>query len=120
MTREQFLTMLRQELPHIKTHQEDDWDWYGEGMAFLRNGELEKAETKFKALILSQPQHHDGYEGLARVYWVKERLEEALFLMEEAIKLAEHFLKDGSLDVEVLEELKQFREEINGRIQSGS
>ena len=51
---------------------------------------------------------------------VKERLEEALFLMEEAIKLAENFLKDGSLDVEVWEELKQFREEINGRIQSGS
>ena len=40
--------------------------------------------------------------------------------MDEAIKLAENFLRDGSLDVEVLEELKQFREEINGRIQSGS
>ena len=120
MTREQFLAMLRQEMPHIKTHQENDWDWYVEGMTFLRNGELEKVEKKFKALILSQPQHHDGYEGLARVFMVKERLEEALFLMEEAIKLAENFLKDGSLDVEVLEELKQFREEINGRIQSGS
>ena len=114
MTREQFLAILRQELPHIKTHQEDDWDWYVEGMEFLRNGELEKAETKFKALILSQPQHHDGYEGLARVYLVKERLEEALFLMDEAIKLAENFLKDGRLDTEVMEELKQFREEING------
>ena len=119
MTREQFLAMLRQELPHNRTHQEDDWDWYVEGMEFLRNGELEKAERKFKALILSQPQHHDGYEGLARVYWVKERLEEALFLMEEAIQLAEKFLKDGSLDVEVWEELKQFRDEIKGRIQSG-
>ena len=114
MTREQFLAMLRQELPHIKTHQEDDWDWYVEGMEFLRNGELEKAKKKFKALILSQPQHHDGYEGLARVYLVKGRLEEALFLMDEAIKLAEKFLKDGSLDVEVWEELKQFRKEING------
>jgi len=71
MTREQFLAMLRYEMPHIKTHLEDDWDWYIEGMEFLRNGELERAETKFKALILSQQQHHDGYEGLARVYWVK-------------------------------------------------
>ena len=59
MPREQFLATLRQEMPHIKTHQEDDWDWYVEGMEFLLNGELEKAETKFKALILSQPQHHD-------------------------------------------------------------
>ena len=119
MTREQFLATLRQEMPHIKPHQEDDWDWYVEGMEFLRNGELERAEMKFKALILSQPQHHDGYEGLARVYLVKGRLEEALFLMEEAIKLAENFLKDGSLDVEVLEELKQLREEATGQIQSG-
>ena len=110
MIREQFLKQLRQEMPHIKTNQEDDWDWYVEGMEFLRNGELENAERNFKALILSQPQHHDGYEGLARVYLVKERLKEALFLMEEAIQLAKKFLKDGSLDVAVMEELKQFRE----------
>ena len=62
MTREQFLKQLRQEMPHIKTNQEDDWDWYGEGMEFLWNEELERAEKKFNALILSQPQHHDGYE----------------------------------------------------------
>jgi len=39
--------------------------------------------------------------------------------MDEASKLAENFLKDGSLDVAVLEELKQLRDEIKGRIQSG-
>jgi len=40
--------------------------------------------------------------------------------MEEASKLAENFLKDGSLDVAVLEELKQIRKAIKGGIQSGS
>ena len=99
-------------MPHIKTHQEDDWNWYVEGMELLRNGKLERAEKKFKALILSQPQHPDGYEGLARVFMVKGRL-------EETIKLTEKFLKDDSLDVEVLEELKQLREEATGQIQSG-
>lgn len=112
MTREQFLKNLRQEIPYIKTHKEDNWDWYTEGIEFLEKGELEKAEKKFKELILSQPEHHDGYEGLARVYMKKEKLEEALFLIEEAIKLAERFLDDGSLDIEVLEELKHLREEI--------
>jgi len=112
MTLEKFLKKLRQEIPYIKAHEEDDWDWYNEGIKFLERGELEKAEKKFKELILSQPEHHDGYEGLARVYMRKGRLEEALFLIEEAIKLAEKFLEEGSLDIEVLEELKQLREEI--------
>jgi len=118
MTREQFLKKLRQEIPYIKAHEEDDWDWYNEGIEFLEKGELKKAEKKFKELILSQPEHHDGYEGLARVYMEKGKLEEALFLIEEAINLAEEFLKDGSLDIEVLEELKQLRQEIKERLQS--
>ncbi len=117
MIREQFLKMLRQEIPYIKAHEEDDWDWYNEGMGLLKKGEFEKAEKKFKELILSQPEHHDGYEGLARVYMMKGRLKEALFLIGEAIQLAEKFLKDDSIDIEVLEELKQLREEIKRRIQ---
>jgi tetratricopeptide (TPR) repeat protein len=116
MTRRKFLEKLRKEIPYIKTHEEDDWDWYNEGIEFLKKGEIEKAEKKFKELILSQPEHHDGYEGLARVYMEKGRLEEALFLMNEAIKFAERFLEDGSLDIEVLDELKELREEIKGKI----
>ena len=45
------------------------------------------------------------------------KVEEAKFLMDEAIKLAEKFLEDGSLDIEVLEELKEFREEIKRKIE---
>ena len=116
MTCKQFLEKLRREIPYIKAHEEDDWDWYNEGMEFLKKRELEKAEKKFKELILSQPEHHDGYEGLARVYMEKGRLKESLFLIGEAIKLAEKFLEEGSLDIEALEELKQLREKIKGRI----
>jgi len=46
----------------------------------------------------------------------KGRLKESLFLIGEAIKLAEKFLEEGSLDIEALEELKQLREKIKGRI----
>ena len=112
MDREEFLKMLRQEIPYIKPYEENDWEWYSEGMEYLSGGELDKAEKKFKELILSQPEHHDGYEGLARVYMQKRRLEEALFLITKAIKLAEKFLEDGNLDVEVLEELRQLKREI--------
>ena len=112
MNREQFLKKLRQEIPYIKACEEDDWDWYNEEIELVERGNLERAEKKFKELILSQPDHHDGYEGLAKVYMKMGRLEDALFLIEEAIELAGKFLEDGSLDIEILEELKQLRESI--------
>jgi len=28
MTRKQSLEKLRREIPYIKAHEEDDWDWY--------------------------------------------------------------------------------------------
>lgn len=112
MNREQFLKELRQEIPYIKAFEEDDWDWYNEGIELLKKGDFERAEKKFKELILSQPDHHDGYEGLARVYMKMGRLEDSLFLIEAAIELAGKFLEDGSLDIEILEELKHLREDI--------
>ena len=40
MTREKFLEKLGKEIPYIKAHEEDDWDWYNEGLEYLEKGEL--------------------------------------------------------------------------------
>jgi tetratricopeptide (TPR) repeat protein len=64
---ERFLAELKQRHPNIRTHEEGDDDWWQEGMRMLRSGNLEGAEKKFEQLILVEPEHHDGYEGLALV-----------------------------------------------------
>ena len=44
MTREQFLKKIRQEIPYIKAFEEDDWDWYNEGIELVERGEFERAK----------------------------------------------------------------------------
>ncbi len=63
-----FIALAKAQHPAIRPHKEDDFDWRDEGMEFMDNGDLAKAEAKFQQLILSQPEHFDGYEGLARLY----------------------------------------------------
>jgi len=81
-------------------------------MAFLKAGEYKKAERKFKELILADPEHHDGYEGLALTYHRLGRREEAIILINEAVRLARIFLKEGSLDQGVMDEIMAEKEEI--------
>ena len=109
---EKYFSTLCQELPHICPHEEDDWEWRDEGMELMGSGDLPGAEKKFKELILAEPQHHDGYEGLALVYQKLGRREEALLLIDHAVTLAEGFLEEGTLDPEVLEEIKEERRQI--------
>jgi len=65
------------------------------GMNLLEMGRFGLAENKFQKLILSQPNHFDGYDGLARVYAKTGRLEEARILMDHALELASHFVDEG-------------------------
>lgn len=60
--------------------------------------QFEAAELKFKELVMSQPEHHDGYEGLALVYQKLGRKDKALFFIQKAIIKAERFLDEGTLD----------------------
>ncbi len=96
---------LHSEIPHIRAHREEDDFWTAEGTGFLKAGEYKKAERKFKELILAQPDHHDGYEGLALVYCQMGKQKEARILINEAVRLARGFLEDGSLDKDVLDEI---------------
>jgi tetratricopeptide (TPR) repeat protein len=106
-----YLEQIRHEIGYIKPHVNRDLRWREEGLTLLREGELQAAELKFKELVMSQPEHHDGYEGLALTYQRLGRKDEALFFIQEAIIRARRFLDEGTLDQVVLDEIEQeFRE----------
>jgi tetratricopeptide (TPR) repeat protein len=109
---ERVLAELKQRHPKIRAHEEDDDDWWQEGMRMLRSGDLEGAEKKFEQLILAEPEHHDGYEGLAVVYQNKGRRKEALLLIEQALTLARGFFEEGTLDQEILDEIEEEKRKI--------
>ena len=109
---ERILGELKQRHPNIRAHEEDDDDWWQEGMRMLRSGDLEGAEKKFEQLILAEPEHHDGYEGLALVCQNRGRKDQALLLIEHALTLATGFFEEGTLDQEILDEIEEEKRKI--------
>jgi len=107
-----YIAEIYREITYIRPHREDDWEWTSEGMALLERGELKLAEKKFKELLVAQPKHHDGYEGLALTYQKMNMKQRALYFMEEALKLARLFIEDGSLDPEVIDEMEEELQQI--------
>ena len=106
-TQPDYLEQIRHEIGHIKPHVNRDLLWHKEGLVLLREGKLQAAELKFKELLMSQPEHHDGYEGLALTYQRLGRKDEALFFIQEAITRAKRFLDEGTLDQVVMDEIEQ-------------
>jgi len=104
------LRAIRLEFPKIRPYQEEnDLQWWNDGLAALQANQLTRAEQVFKQLVLAQPQHFDGYYGLAQVYQRQQRLDQAILFADEALRLGQVFLNDGSLDPSTLEEMKRFR-----------
>lgn len=110
----ELLDKLREELPDIQENDEDSWTWCDEGIEFLETSDFFMAERKFQELILAQPRHYDGYEGLALVYRELGRLEEAALLIDHARKLAEGLLAKDHIDQHVLDEIVAEHTEITG------
>jgi Flp pilus assembly protein TadD len=96
---------LQRKLTYIRPYGEDDWDWTwaDEGMEFLESGDVGMAELKFQELIAAQPEHPDGYEGLALVCELRGDLERAVVLIDEAVRLAQALLARDHVDRHVLE-----------------
>jgi tetratricopeptide (TPR) repeat protein len=104
------LRAIRLEFPKIRPYQEEnDLQWWNDGLAALQANQLTRAEQVFKQLVLAQPEHFDGYYGLAQVYQRQHRLDQAILFADEALRLGQVFLNDGSLDPSTLEEMKRFR-----------
>jgi hypothetical protein len=113
-TIEEFVAKLRAELPDIRPNGEEDWDWSwaDEGMDLLDNGELKLAERKFQELIVAQPNHFEGYEGLALVYQDMHRKREAVMLIGHAVSLAQEFLREEFIDRDVFDVIADEQHEI--------
>jgi tetratricopeptide (TPR) repeat protein len=103
------LQRLRREFPKLRPYEEDDDNWWNEGLDALEANQLNRAERIFKKLTLAQSEHFDGYYGLAQVYQRQHHLALAILFADEAIRLGQAFLSDGSLDPSTLEEMKRFR-----------
>jgi tetratricopeptide (TPR) repeat protein len=109
----EYLDHMRKEFPHLRPfEEEDDLNWWNDGLDALEANRLPRAETIFKKLALAQPEHFDGYFGLAQVYQRQGQLAAAILFADEAIRLAEAMLPEGDLDPLMVEELKTFRAQL--------
>jgi tetratricopeptide (TPR) repeat protein len=110
LTFAQHLQTIRAQFPHIKPFaEEDDLYWNDEGMEALHLGSLVRAEQIFKKLLVAQPNHFDAYYGLSLVYKQQRQFSRAILFADEAIRLAQAFIDDGSLDPITFEELRSHR-----------
>jgi tetratricopeptide (TPR) repeat protein len=112
---EDYLRRMRSEFPHIRPfEEEDDIHWWNDGLDALQANQLQQAENIFKKLALAQPEHFDGYYGLAQVYQRQHLIPPAILFADEAIRLGETMTADDpeSLDPIALQELKEFRAQL--------
>lgn len=101
-----YIAEIIKEFPNIKEGQDDDEDWGNEGFQLLKNKKYEQAEIKFKMLTCSQPTHHEGFEGLAYLYYEMGDSPKAIWFMVKAINIARAFLRDDSIDPVIIEEMR--------------
>ena len=118
MGQKNYIVEIIKEFPNIYEGEENDDNWANEGFEFLRSKNYERAEIKFKMLTRSQPSHHDGFVGLAYLYYEIGDYQKAIWFMRKAIKIAREFLKDDSIDLEVIEEMESNLESIKKKATS--
>jgi hypothetical protein len=97
------ISYARKRHPKIRAHREEDFEWNNLGMKALQEGKTILAENFFCKLMLSQPQHADGYRGFADVCLQEGRKNGAVLLMEHALELVRESYKLGETDIEVVE-----------------
>jgi tetratricopeptide (TPR) repeat protein len=98
-----YLKQIQKEFSHIKPHEEDDLEWWNEGLDLIDQGKLAEAEKKFKMLAVSQPDHSDGFEGLSKVYSKMNRIAEAKYFIDLAIEKVKKSIQSGYTDSEILD-----------------
>jgi tetratricopeptide (TPR) repeat protein len=104
-----FLNQIKSEFPEIRPFLEtEDFVWEEQAANYFHDGKYNEAETLYKKLCLAQPKHHSGFEGLARIYDKQNKGQKAEWFMKEALKRARAFLKEGSIDMEVIEDMEKY------------
>jgi tetratricopeptide (TPR) repeat protein len=97
---------IKKQYPYITPYKEDDEVWEIKGYEHLCKGNYIDAMIRFKKLILSQPEHYSGYEGLSYAYYYLNELDKAKWFMEKALKIAKGINKKGSLERDILEDIQ--------------
>ncbi len=98
-----YLQQIQKEHFNITPYNEDDLEWWNEGLALIDQGKLLEAEKKFRMLIVSQPDHSDGFEGLSKVYATMNRIAEANYFIDIAVEKVKKIVQSGFADPEMLE-----------------
>lgn len=104
-----FLDEIKKEYSHIKPHEERDE--FKSFSSDIERYELTEAEDFFKRLIQSQPEHHDGFWGLARVYKKKGDRDKMIYFYDQAIKRAKEFLKENAIDLVVIKMIESEKDD---------
>ncbi len=107
MSISEYLEQINRQYPNIRPYEEeDDIEWWNQGLDMIQAGRLDAAEEIFKKLVLAQPEHSDGFNGLGLVYEKRADQTMAELFLKEAIRRAEQMVKDGDMDVELLDMIR--------------
>lgn len=107
MTIAEYIEQFKIEYPLIRPwEEENDFEWWNEGLDLLQAGKLQQAENSFKKLLLAQPGLPDGFEGLGLVYEAQGNLLKAEMFLREAASRIEKMVAKGSKDVVFLDRIQ--------------
>lgn len=102
-----YLEQIKRQYPQIQPYEEeDDIEWWNQGLDMIHADRCDEAEEIFKKLVLAQPEHSDGFNGLGLVYEKRGDPTKAAIFFQEAITKAEQMVKDGYMDVELLDRIR--------------
>jgi len=102
-----YLEQIRQQYPDIRPlEEEDDVEWWNQGLDLIKAGDLDAAEEVFKKLVLAQPDMPDGFNGLGLVYEKRGDRPKAEAFLGEAIPKAQGMVEAGYMDAALIDPIR--------------
>ena len=102
-----YIEQCTKDYPHIRPlEEEDDIEWWNQGLDLIEAGKLDEAEEIFKKLLLAQPDMSDGYNGIGLVYEKRQERDKAQAFLREAVAKAERMVERGFLEGELLDVIR--------------
>lgn len=103
----EYIEQIRKQYPDIQPlEEEDDIEWWNQGLDLIDDGNLNAAEEIFNKLVLAQPDMSDGFNGLGLVHEKKGQPELAAAFIREALTKAQKQVQDGDMDQELLQPIQ--------------
>ena len=116
MNLSEHIEQFRKQYPQIRPfEEEDDVEWFNQGFDLLKAGKLDEAEKPFAKLVLAQPDHSDGFEGLGLLYEEKGELLKAEMFLREAARKIERMVREGSMDAIFIDRIRSDVDRVLGK-----